>query len=659
MALTGTFDADFTSFYSAVETAKDKLRDMAGAADTVGQELSQVVDADVPGQMHELAGATEEVATANQDAGLSIGTMVAAYVSAEAIIGAVTAAFGALSEVITESLTAAADAEDAQAGLAAALTAQGTAVPSVVAAYDGYAAALQRTTRFSDDAVTAAEKILVQIGNVMPRDMERALKATTDLAAGLGKDLPEAAMLVAKAADGNVGALQRYGVQVNTAKGETADFDTVLGAIDSRFKGTAETMAGTFAGGLDQAANAWDNVKESIGRAITQNEAVKTAMKAVTDLLVTNTGELRQNATVNKLVSEAVILLAKGFSLAVEGIDLFQKELRDARMLTDSMGIGLIHLYELLQKIELATQKPIALLGGEAATQRVKAAGDALEWAAGAIQGFRDHAAEADKTSQDLSATLQGFRGNIDTLITRLETTTVQTDAVNTAQAEAPGIWARTTGAIQAQTVAYDDLLKAGDQFQKAMFFQAQQMAGAEKARISEELAGLQAVTVASRDSSQSRIADADATVTAVRKVTDAVTEQASATSSVMGQWQNAPINMAGISEHFLATYGPNANLAQIAAGQGPNPILAPGLKGTAGMDWFTGVAAQKSADIQAAQILLRSGTLGGSQGGVNFQAGAIQMQYPIVNDPQALDNLARVVGDAVMAKLTRSGAHV
>src|SRR4029077_5045512 len=101
-----------------------------------------------------------------------------------------------------------------------------------------------------------------------------------------------------------------------------------------------------------------------VGRTITQNETVKTALAGMNTLLTTNTRERNANDTANKVLSEAVILVAQGFSLAVEGIDYFQTEIHSAMVTTDSLSIGLFHFYELLQKIEIATQKPIALLGG-------------------------------------------------------------------------------------------------------------------------------------------------------------------------------------------------------------------------------------------------------------------------------------------------------
>ncbi len=138
------------------------------------------------------------------------------------------------------------------------------------AAYLGYADALQKTTIFQDDAIEASESLLVQIGNVMPKDMEKALTATTELASGLGIDLNQATMLVAKAAEGNTAALKKAGVVIDETTAKSGDFGKVLDAVTAKFGGQAAAIAGTYQGRLIQLSNTWNNVEESIGRVITQ-----------------------------------------------------------------------------------------------------------------------------------------------------------------------------------------------------------------------------------------------------------------------------------------------------------------------------------------------------------------------------------------------------
>lgn len=245
--------------------------------------------------------------------GTSVLKTAAGFVTAQAIIGAVTTAWHAVTGEIASSIKAASDAEHAHVQLVAALRSQGTAVPSVIAAYQQYATALQNTTIYQDDAIEGAAAMLVQIGNVMPRDMEAALKATTNLASGLGIDLDTAVRMVAKSAEGNVTALKKAGVQVDETKLKQEGFGAVLDAITAKFGGQAEAIAGTYDGRLKQLGNTWNNVEESIGRVITQNATVLGAFDQVNKAIAGNTTELGQNRQATNLVSEAVILAVRSF----------------------------------------------------------------------------------------------------------------------------------------------------------------------------------------------------------------------------------------------------------------------------------------------------------------------------------------------------------
>jgi phage-related minor tail protein len=53
------------------------------------------------------------------------------------------------------------------------------------------------------------------------------------------------------------------------------------------------------------------------------------------------------------------------------------------------------------------------------------------------------------------------------------------------------------------------------------------------------------------------------------------------------------------------------------------------------------------------------SGTISPTAPGAGGVAVAMTVNYPIMNDPAALDQLARLVGQAVMARVTRPGTLV
>ena len=589
MALTATFEADFSQFVDAVK-----------------------------------------------DAQLSLTDLTASYVSAEAVIRLADAAWAAFTATLEESITAASEAEDADAQLAAALQAQGTAMPSVLAAYDAYAQALAMTTRYSDDAIKAAEAVLVQIGGVMPRDMEKALAATTNLAAGLKIDLASAATMVAKAAEGQTSALKRAGVQVEETKGQTADFSEVLTAIDAKFHGVAETMGSTFAGALDKTANAWDEVKESIGKVITDNDTVRTALVGLNDIIRGNTGELKQNATVNNLVSQAVILFAKGLSLAVEGLDYFQRELRDVRKFIDIFSLGITDAYVTLQKFERATQTPLAWAGSEEAKKRVAEATAAIDAGTKHIAALRADMEQANVTSSQWSTTLQGFRGNLDALIGRLETTTGQIHETTAAQEENAAVWTRQTNAITATTMATQEHAAATEMLSKSYIKVGTDVTAAAKAHEAAAMATISAVetTAAAAVTSTAKVAAESAT--AVAHFTDEVVVKASEAQAVWGGamagWTAGQGFAGGVGQLPTPTAGYNPETMGYAPWAFQTPSYLSGLGKPAGL-----------ANV----------------GGVNFGAGSVVMNYPIMNDPQAMDQLGRLVGDAIISKMTRTGARV
>jgi hypothetical protein len=75
-----------------------------------------------------------------------------------------------------------------------------------------------------------------------------------------------------------------------------------------------------------------------------------------------------------------------------------------------------------------------------------------------------------------------------------------------------------------------------------------------------------------------------------------------------------------------------------------------PGLESVTQGAWWTDTTASR---IAASNV---SATNPGGGNTVNVQSGAVTNNYPILNDPTALDQLATVVGQAVMAKLSRTG---
>lgn len=140
-----------------------------------------------------------------------------------------------------------------------------------------YAEALQKTTKFSDDAIISGESLLVTMGKLSGQGLDRATKAALDMAAGLagqGMTAEGAFNLVSKAAAGNVEMLGRYGIHIQATGDKARDFAKALEEIEKRFKGQAELQTGTFDGAMAKTKNNFDDVLKSLGNLIIHSPTV-------------------------------------------------------------------------------------------------------------------------------------------------------------------------------------------------------------------------------------------------------------------------------------------------------------------------------------------------------------------------------------------------
>ncbi len=395
-----------------------------------------------PQALHDLANATKQAAEPTENLSVSFTKLVGSFVTAQAIIGAAKGAFNAITGELSASVTAANEAEKATVQLVAALKAQGTATPSVVTAIQGYAAALQKTTIYQDDALEGAAALLVTVGNVMPLDMEKALKAVTDLASGRGVDLHTATLQVAKAAEGNTSALKKAGIQIDETKAKAEGFGYVLDEIEKKFGGQAAAIAGTYQGRLTQLGNTWNNVEESIGRVITQNATVLKAFDLINQTIDAQTGELKENQTVTNLVSDAVIIAAKSFGILAQAIDAVQTFMSGFIITLRDGGAALGNIALAIAKVGQAS----ALLHGDKFTyDKATAAVNALS---GAVKDLGDRNASTTARSAALGTTLQTIGAKADALAKELDATRGKTIALTTATDKDTGAWDKHTTAI-------------------------------------------------------------------------------------------------------------------------------------------------------------------------------------------------------------------
>ena len=147
--------------------------------------------------------------------------------------------------------------------------------------------ASEKTTKATEDFVgqmelasgVADNELRTALGNLVRStgDLTTAqdlLELSLDISTATGKDLESVSIALGKAAGGQMTALQKLGIPLDEDIKKTKDFSKVQEALDKQFGGASATAADTFGGQLDRLGTVWDNLTESIGYAVIENEYV-------------------------------------------------------------------------------------------------------------------------------------------------------------------------------------------------------------------------------------------------------------------------------------------------------------------------------------------------------------------------------------------------
>jgi len=204
--------------------------------------------------------------------------------AAFAVAGAAALAYGAV--LLKQGVESAIADEQAQAKLATTLQNVTNATDAQIAAVENQILQTSLLTGLTDDQLRPSFERFVRA----TKDSDEALKlqkVAIDVAAGSGKSLEAVTNAMARAAEGNTGALSRLGVGLTAAQLKTMSMDEVTKALATTFGGQATIQADTFAGKLARLRVAFDEGKETIGSfvldAITPmiNTIVNTVIPAV------------------------------------------------------------------------------------------------------------------------------------------------------------------------------------------------------------------------------------------------------------------------------------------------------------------------------------------------------------------------------------------
>lgn len=195
-----------------------------------------------------------------------------------------------------EVINAAAEAEQSLKNLSVALQSAGITSAKSLEELNHYAVELSRVTGFSEDAIRSTEGLIASLTNLDKEGIKKATAAAVDLAATLNIDLDSATQKITSAINGNATALKKQGIIVQTSTDKTQNFANVLDSL-SKFQGNAAKSAETYTGAQNKLKEAQNNLYESIGKLVTQNPAVISAMSTVAKIFIGLADSIEKNAS--------------------------------------------------------------------------------------------------------------------------------------------------------------------------------------------------------------------------------------------------------------------------------------------------------------------------------------------------------------------------
>ena len=126
---------------------------------------------------------------------------------------------------------------------------------------------LQKTTGVLDDNLRPALQILLTATGDVTKSQD-ALNLALDISANTGKDLSSVSTALAKGFQGNTTALGKMGGAVSKATLATGDMNKITAELTAKYKGSALTAMGGYAGQMAKLGVASANVKEIIGKGL-------------------------------------------------------------------------------------------------------------------------------------------------------------------------------------------------------------------------------------------------------------------------------------------------------------------------------------------------------------------------------------------------------
>jgi hypothetical protein len=228
--------------------------------------------ADDPNLRVKVTADTSEAESSIEKLAGKVGNLFAGYLSAKALIGAVQAVTHAANE-----------SNQAVQAFNLSLAASGKYSNAASQAFQDYASKLEMTTGIQDDLILKNAALLVSVGRLSGEGLNKATKAALDLAAGLQIDVGTAFNVMAKAAEGNVMGLAKYGLEVRKGATDSEKFAAALQFVNNRFGDMSTGNLKTWDGVMNKVSNGFEKFEEAIGKMIINSPKLRALLTVVAD----------------------------------------------------------------------------------------------------------------------------------------------------------------------------------------------------------------------------------------------------------------------------------------------------------------------------------------------------------------------------------------
>jgi hypothetical protein len=214
-------------------------------------------------------------------------------------IALVTIAIGGMVAALAiDAAKAAADDEVSQAKFRESLKDSAGVTDDFVDSLDGVIEKMQFMSGFSDGQLRDGLSRLTRSTEDVT-EAQDLLELSMDISRGTGKDLDTVVGNLAKAYDGNEGALKRMGVPLDDAILKSGDFKDITDELTRLFGGQASTYADTYQGKLDIVNQRLGELKESAGAVLL--DPMKRLLEVVNDVAKGFAGETTESGLTGKV----------------------------------------------------------------------------------------------------------------------------------------------------------------------------------------------------------------------------------------------------------------------------------------------------------------------------------------------------------------------